>query len=318
MTENPKLPPPPMSKPSFDPGLTQKYSQGLKRIINADGRFNVRRTGTTWRDFHPYLFLVDAPLSLLITLILVGYLIGNLFFACIYWIIGIEHLHGAQAATPFLTFLNAFFFSAHTLTTVGYGNIYPDSLATNTVAVLEALIGLMAFALGTGIVFGRFSRPTARIGYSKRMVVAPYQGITSLQFRIVNRRPNNLLNLEARVLAMTVQMGNGLPRRKFDILPLERDSIIFFPLPWTIVHPVTETSPLYGLTAEDFTRLQMEILIMIKGIDETFGQMVHSRYSYRYDEIEWNAKFSPVFDVEESGDMLLELDRISEIERVIG
>jgi inward rectifier potassium channel len=176
----------------------------------------------------------------------------------------------------------------------------------------------MAFALGTGIVFGRFSRPTARIGYSKRMVVAPYQGITSLQFRIVNRRPNNLLNLEARVLAMTVLLGNGLPRRKFDILPLERDSIIFFPLPWTIVHPVTETSPLYGLTAEDFTRLQMEILIMIKGIDETFGQMVHSRYSYRYDEIEWNAKFSPVFDVEESGDMLLELDRISEIERVIG
>lgn len=307
-----------MQKPSFDPGLTQKYSQGLKRIINPDGRFNVRRTGTTWRDFHPYLFLVDARLPVFITVIVVGYIIGNLFFACIYWMIGMEHLHGAAAATPFLTFLNAVFFSAHTLTTVGYGNIYPDGPAANCVAGFEALVGLMLFALGTGIFFGRFSRPTARIGYSKRMVIAPYQEITSLQFRIVNRRPNNLLNLEARVLVMTVQIADGLPRRKFDILPLERDSVIFFPLPWTIVHPITDTSPLYRLTVEDFTRLQLEILIMIKGIDETFGQTVHSRYSYRYDEIEWGAKFRPVFDVEKSGDILLEVNRVSEIERIAG
>jgi inward rectifier potassium channel len=307
-----------MQKPSFDPGLTQKYSQGLKRIINPDGRFNVRRTGTTWRDFHPYLFLVDAPLPVFIGVILSGYLFGNLFFASIYWMIGVEHLHGAAAATPFLTFMNAFFFSAHTLTTVGYGNIYPDGVAANTVSVLEALVGLMSFALGTGILFGRFSRPTARIGYSKRMVVAPYQEITSLQFRIVNRRPNNLLNLEARMLLMTVQVTDGIPRRKFDILPLERDSVIFFPLPWTIVHPIADVSPLYGLTAQDYARLQLEVLIMIKGIDETFGQLVHSRYSYRYDEIEWGAKFSTVFEVEESGDMLLEVNRVSEIERIIG
>ncbi|MGC2661881.1 MAG: ion channel [Bryobacteraceae bacterium] len=305
-----------MQAPSFDPGLTQKYSQGLKRIINPDGRFNVRRTGATWRDFQPYLFLVDAPLSVFIAIILAGYLGGNLLFACIYWMIGVQHLHGAAAATPLLTFMNAFFFSAHTLTTVGYGNIYPDGLAANSVASLEALVGLMSFALGTGILFGRFSRPTARIGYSKRMVVAPYEEITSLQFRIVNRRAHNLLNLEARVLLMTVQLADGLPRRKFDILSLERDSVIFFPLPWTVVHPITDTSPLYGLTADDFSRLQLEILIMIKGIDETFGQLVHSRYSYRYDEIEWNAKFSPAFDVEKSGDLLLEVDRVSEIQRM--
>jgi inward rectifier potassium channel len=309
---------PPMHKPSFDPGLTQKYSQGLKRIINPNGRFNVRRTGTTWRDFHPYLFLVDTPLSVFLGVILAGYLVGNLLFASIYWMIGVEHLRGAAAATPFLTFMNAFFFSAHTLTTVGYGNIYPEGVAANAVSVFEALVGLMTFALGTGIFFGRFSRPTARIGYSKRMVVAPYQELTSLQFRIVNRRPNNLLNLEARVLLMTVQFIDGIPRRKFDILPLERDSVIFFPLPWTIVHPITETSPLYGLTAQDYASLQLEILIMIKGIDETFGQLVHSRYSYRYDEIEWGAKFRAVFDVEESGDLLLEVNRVSEIERITG
>ena len=307
-----------MQKPSFDPGLTQKYSQGLKRIINPDGRFNVRRTGTTWRDFHPYLFLVDAPLSVFIAVILAGFILGNLFFACIYWMIGIEHVHGAAAATPFLTFVNAFFFSAHTLTTVGYGNMYPDGPAANTIAALEALVGLMTFAIGTGILFGRFSRPTARIGYSKRMVMAQYQDVTSLQFRIVNRRATNLLNLDARVLLTTVQVNNGMTQRKFDILPLERDSVIFFPLTWTVVHPITETSPLYRLTAEDLKRLQVEILVMIKAIDETFGQTVHSRYSYRYDEIEWGAKFTPVFDVEKTGDILLEVNRVSDIERITG
>ncbi|HEX4810465.1 MAG TPA: ion channel [Bryobacteraceae bacterium] len=309
---------PPAQGTSFDPGLTQKYTQGLKRMINPDGRFNVRRTGATWRDFHPYLFLVDAPLPIFLGVILVGYFVGNLVFAGIYWAIGVEHLHGTAAATPFLTFVNAFFFSAHTLTTVGYGNFYPEGVLANTVAALEALVGLMTFALGTGILFGRFSRPSARIGYSKRMVIAPYRETTSLQFRIVNRRPNNLLNLQAQVLLMTVQLGNGLPRRKFDILQLERDSVIFFPLPWTIVHPITETSPLYGKTPEDFSRLQVEVLIMIKAIDETFGQLVHSRFSYRFDEIEWGAKFAPVFDVEASGDLLLELNRVSEIERLLG
>lgn len=308
---------PPAPGPSFDPGLTQKYEKGLKRIINPDGGFNVRRAGATWRDFSPYLFLVDAPLPLFFGLILAGYFIGNVLFACIYWSIGVEHLHGAAAATPFRTFLNAFFFSAHTLTTVGYGNIYPEGVAANTIAAFEALVGLMLFALGTGILFGRFSRPTARIGYSTMMVVAPYNQITSLQFRVVNRRPNNLLNLEARVLLMTVQTDDGTLRRKFDVLPLERDSVIFFPLPWTVVHPITENSPLYGKTPEDFARLQVEILVMIKGLDETFGQVVHSRYSYRYDEIEWNAKFSMIFDVEESGDLRLEVDRVSEIERLL-
>src|SRR5271156_4066229 len=126
-----------MQTPSFDPGLTQKYTKGLKRVVNPDGRFNVRRTGTTWRDFHPYLFLVDAPVAVFIGVILAGYLIGNLLFACIYWMIGVENLHGVVAATPFLTFINAFFFSAHTLTTVGYGNIYPVGVAANSVAAME-------------------------------------------------------------------------------------------------------------------------------------------------------------------------------------
>ena len=216
-----------MQAPSFDPGLTQKYSKGLKRIINADGRFNVRRTGATWRDFQPYLFLVDAPLPVFISIVLAGYLGGNLLFACIYWIIGVEHLHGAAAATPLLTFMNAFFLQ-HPYAHNGWLRQYLSGRSCcQRRCLLGSACGSHEFRSWHRHPLGRFSRPTARIGYSKRMVVAPYEEITSLQFRIVNRRAHNLLNLEARVLLMTVQLGDGLPRRKFDILSLERDSSYF-------------------------------------------------------------------------------------------
>jgi inward rectifier potassium channel len=306
-----------MLKPAYDPGLTQKYTGTLRRAINKNGRFNVRRTGGTWRDFHPYLFLVNASWPTFLSIVIGVFMAVNLLFAGVYWWVGIEHLHGADAGTPGMRFLNAFFFSTHTLSTVGYGSIWPQGIGANVVAATESLIGVMTFALITGILFGRFSRPSARIGYSQRMVMAPYCDGTSLQFRVVNRRTNNLINLDARVLLMTVERVGGSLQRKYANLELERDSVIFFPLTWTVVHPITTASPLYGKTAVDLEALQAEILIMIRAIDETFSQTVHSRYSYRYDEIEWGAKFAPAFDVETSGDLRLEVNRVSDIETAV-
>ena len=121
---------------------------------------------------------------------------------------------------------------------MGYGAIAPGNALVSAVAAVEALIGLMAFALATGLLFGRFSRPVARIAFSRRMVVAPYQGGTSLQFRVANRRSNNLMELEARVLMMTVEITDGAPHRKYAPLELERSSVQFLPLSWTIVHPI--------------------------------------------------------------------------------
>ena len=302
-----------LSRPDFDPGFTQQYRGSLRRIINPDGQFNVHRSGTTWRDVHPYLFMINTSWPAFAALILAGYVVANLIFALIYCGIGVEHLRGAEAATPFGRFLEAFFFSAQTFTTVGYGSLSPEGALADSVAAIQALIGLMAFALATGLLFGRFSRPVARIAFSKQIVVAPYRGGTSLQFRIANRRSNNLMELEALMLLMTVEQADGQQLRRYKTLTLERASVQFLPLTWTIVHPIDETSPLWGKVAEDLARLQTEFLILIKGFDDTFFQTVHVRYSYRFEEIVWGARFAPAFEVDSHGDMVLELERLSEL-----
>lgn len=303
-----------MEKPTYDPGLTQQYTGVLKRAINEDGQFNVKRAGVTWRDSHPYLYLINASWLAFIGIIIATYVLMNLVFAGLYMAIGVENLKGAEAPTTGLRFLNTFFFSAHTLTTVGYGNIFPVGAAANSLAALEALLGLLGFALATGVVFGRFSRPSARIGFSKTMLIAPYMNASSLQFRIVNRRSNNLIDLEARLLLMTVEFVGEKLQRKYVPLDLERERVLFLPLTWTIVHPITENSPLYKKVAEDLKRLEAEVLIMIKAFDETFGQNVHARFSYRYDEVTWGAKFAPAFEIDESGDLTVEVDKVSSTE----
>ena len=301
-----------MEKPQFDPGLTQQYTGVLKRAINPDGQFNVRRAGTNWRDWHPYLFMISVPWPVFFGLILAAFLVVNSLFALAYIAIGIENLKNAEAASRTLTFLNAFFFSAHTLSTVGYGNMWPVGPASNTVAALESVVGVLGFAIATGLMFGRFSRPSARFGFSKNLLVSPYMGGLSLQFRVVNRRSNSIIDLEARVMLMLVELNEeGLPQRKYKLLTLERPSVLFFPLTWTVVHPIVEGSPLLGMTAKELAQKQAEILILMKGHDESFGQSVHARYSYRYDEIIWGARFATAFDVEDNGDLRIEVDKVS-------
>ncbi len=300
-----------MEKPQFDPGLTQQYTGLLNRVINQDGQFNVRRTGQKWRDWHPYLFMISAPWPLFFALVVVAFFLVNCVFATAYWAAGIENLKNAQADTGWLTFLNAFFFSAHTLSTVGYGNMWPVGAASNFVAVVESLVGVLGFAIATGLLFGRFSRPSARFGFSTKALIAPYMDGTSLQFRVVNRRSNNIIDLEARVLLMLLESDDGKPQRRYKQLTLERPSVMFFPLTWTVVHPIVEGSPLWGVTAEELQRRQAEILIMMKGHDESFGQPVHARYSYRYDEIVWGARFVSAFEVEDNGDLRIEVDKVS-------
>jgi len=199
---------------------------------------------------------------------------------------------------------------------VGYGSISPKGTAANILAALEALSGLMGFAIATGLLYGRFSKPTAKIGFSQTMLIAPYQEGTSLQFRVVNQRANILMELEAKVLLMTVEGATGQPTRKYQPLNLERSSVYFFPLTWTVVHPIDPESPLYGKTAEDLALLQAEVLILIKGFDDTFSQTVHTRYSYRYDEIVWGARFTPAFRIDDDGDMVLDVDRVGALARV--
>ena len=302
-----------MQKPAFDPGLTQKYTGNLRRAINKDGTFNVRRRGATWHDFHPYLHLINLGWAPFFGVLFLGYLVMNTLFALGYYWLGPGQLLGAAASTEAGRFFNCFFFSAHTLSTVGYGSISPKSFGANIVASVESLVGVLGFAVATGLLFGRVSRPSAKIGFSEKVLVTPYQEIASLQFRVVNRRRNDLMEIEARVLLMTVEEKDGQPARSYRQLKLERDKVLFMPLTWTIVHPIDSESPMYGLTAEDFERRQAEVMILIKAYDDTFSQTVMARYSYRYDEIGWNRQFAPAFSVDADGDLVLELQKVGEL-----
>ena len=301
-----------MNKPSFDPGFTEKYRGGLSRIINASGEFNVRRRGTTWRDIHPYLFMINTSWPIFTMLILGGFLLANVLFALIYVEVGVQHLQGADTSTPLHSFFSALFFSSQTFTTVGYGRISPDGIPTSLVASIQALLGLMALAIGTGLLYGRFSRPAARLAFSRQMVVAPYQSGTSLQFRVANRRSNNLMEIEARVMLSTVESSEQGQTRKYKYLTLERPQVQFLPLTWTIVHPIDQESPLWGKGPEDLAKSQAEFLIMIKAFDDTFFQTVHVRHSYRFEEVTWGARFVPAFEPDLQGEMVLDLAKLSE------
>jgi inward rectifier potassium channel len=301
-----------MQNPTFDPGLTQKYTGNVRRVINKDGTFNVRRRGATWRDFNPYLHLINMGWVAFLGMVFLAYLVVNTLFALAYFGLGPGQLQGGDASTESGRFLNAFFFSAHTLSTVGYGSISPKSLGSNIVAATESLVGVLGFAVATGLLFGRVSRPSAKIGFSEKMLITAYQDIQSLQFRVVNRRRNDLMEIEARVLLMTVEEKDGHPARNYRLLKLEREKVLFLPLTWTIVHPIDGESPLFGLAAGDFERLQAEVMILIKAYDDTFSQTVLARYSYRYHEIGWNEHFAPAFSVDSDGDLVLELQKVGQ------
>ncbi len=302
-----------MQRASFDPGLTQQFTAPFRRVINKDGTFNVHRHGTTWRDVHPYLHLINMRWPTFLAVLFLAYLVVNTAFAGIYYGIGTGQLEGADAPTAWGRFLKAFFFSAHTLSTVGYGNISPKGTAANAVASFEALVGVLGFAVATGLLFGRVSRPSARMGFSENMVIAPYQDGTSLQFRVVNRRRNSLMDLETRVMLMTVDPSDTGSKRNYRLLRLEREQVMFLPLTWTVVHPIDAESPLWGKTAEDLARAQAEVLILVKAYDDTFSQTVLARYSYRHDEIVWGKRFAPAFFVDDEGDLVVEVRKVGEL-----
>ncbi len=300
-----------MRQESFDPGLTTQFTGELRRTINRDGSFNVHRKGLRLRDVNLYLKLIDTTWPRFLLAVLVIFLAVNMAFAGLYIALGIENLRGTEPEMS--AFVNAFFFSVHTLTTVGYGNVYPHGVGVNTVAATESATGLMVFAIVTGLLYGRFSRPSARILFSDHAIVAPYQDGASLQFRITNARSNVLMELEARVLLMTVSNAGGQHKRNYFDLPLERRKIYFFPLTWTVVHPIDSASPLFGKTREDLAKDGAELMILIQGFDDTFSQVVHARYSYRHDEILWGAKFTPAFHIDPEGDLVLDLNRVHEL-----
>jgi inward rectifier potassium channel len=305
-----------MIRQAEDPGIGIKFTGNVSRVINKDGSFNVKRKGVKLKNLNIYYTLINLSWPKFLSLVFLTYLIINGVFASLYFFAGTNNLSGAGADTTPRTLLNIFFFSVHTFTTVGYGNIVPIGILTNLIVAVESLIGILSLAIATGLLYGRFSRPSAKITFSKNAIIAPYGGIKALMFRVANKRTNELMELEIKVLLTMMEKNNGQYTRKYYNIKLERNNVLFFPLTWTVVHPLDESSPLFGMNTEQMRESEIELLILIKGFDDNFSQVVHSRYSYTYDEIILEAKFLPAFTTNDEGSMVLELEKINEIEKL--
>ncbi len=296
-----------------DFGLGTKNDTGGYRALNKDGSFNVKKINTGYFErlnfFHS---LITMSWSRFFVLILLGYFSVNLVFASIYTLIGVENLTGIRAATPFDQFMEGFFFSAQTITTLGYGRVAPMGYPANIVAAIESMLGLLGFALATGLLYGRFSRPSAKIRYSEQAVIAPYREINGFMFRIVNPQRNQLLEVEVQI-NLAMQRENS-ELRDFHSLDLERDKVAFMPYMWTIVHPISETSPLFGLSEKDVFEKDAEFIISMRAFDESSCQTVYSRSSYKASEISWGRKFVYVVTRENSG-ITIDVGRIDETEK---
>ncbi|MCU1382371.1 MAG: transporter [Acidobacteria bacterium] len=268
-----------------------------QRLLNRDGSFNVSRTGLGFLDsFAPYHLLLTASWTGFLVAVSAIYLGLNLVFAAAYLACGPDALFGSGAAMMGGRFAQAFFFSIQTFATIGYGQLAPNGTAANIVVTIEALVGLMYQALATGLLFARFTRPTAALLFSRHAVVAPYRDGRALMFRIANRRRNEIIELNAQVLFSALEPDDrGGAVRRYTPLPLERNKVTFFPLSWTLVHPIDAASPLASLAADDLERTEAEILVLLSGIDEALEQTVHARSSYQAQEIVWNARFQSMY-----------------------
>ena len=293
--------------------------EAIERLLNRDGSFNVRREGESIAtSLSPYHWLVTMSWPRFLLLIAASLLLTNAIFGAIYLLLGEGALNAGTGTGVTQPYLIAFFFSVQTFATIGYGQIAPVGVPANLVVTIESYYSILYVALATGLVFARFSRPTARLLFSENAVIAPYRaGHNALMFRFINLRRSQMIELTARVLLVRWQSKGQKRARAFDVLQLERNSVTFFPAAWTIVHPIDDQSPLWGATKDQILSGDIEILVLISGIDETFAQTVHARTSYGSREIRWGAKFADIYVRNSDGsEIAVDLSKLSDTKGV--
>lgn len=297
-----------MAKRVNDPGTGTRNT--ANRLVDKNGRFNIRRIGGLGPLADPYYYLVNVSRGKFLLLVCITYTVMNTVFALIYLGCGVENLNGIEKGTLLSDFLNCFFFSAQSLTTVGYGNISPNSHLTQLVASIEGLVGILNFAIITGILFGRFSKPEAHLKYSTHALVAPFEEGKAIMLRLASRRNHILINANSKLTysSLVTQPGSDRKRDYFE-MPLQLDNVSAMPLSWTLVHPLDDKSPLYNKSLQQMKEEEGEILVQFNAFDDTFHETVYSRFSYTAAEIIENAAFERAFETID-GMTVLDLDKI--------
>lgn len=298
---------------SKDSGLASSFRRKTKRIINKDGSFNVERTGSKRFVLDIYQHIIRVKWWWFFSYVIAIYFGTNFCFALIYSALGNNALSSFNNGSFLERLPDAFYFSIQTFTSVGYGSIVPTSGLANLVSACEALVGFIGFAIITGTLYGRFSKPVAKLEFSDHAVIKTSGKHNEFQFKLVNRRQTQMMNVSATLIYSSLIVEDEISTKDYELLDLRLSKILFFPLSWTVVHEINESSPLYRKTLDDITQEHGEFLIHVKGLDETYGTEVNKRLSYLYNEVKWGYEFVRSFDTDEDGMIKLNLDEISAV-----
>jgi len=297
-------------------GASSNNSAG--RFYNRSGGPNVIKKGVNILNRYSwYHTMLAMSRTRFLVLIFSIYILVNVIFAAIYYLVGIEHLSGVNSGSAIKNFSEVFFFSTQTFTTVGYGRISPTGFITSAVATFEAFLGLLSFAIATGLFYGRFSRPQAFLRFSHNALISPYKNGIALMLRMSPYKNNSLSEAEVKLTAAMQIEEDGKRMNKFYPLSLEISKVNALTLSWTVVHPIDEKSPLYNLNQDDMRTANMEILVFAKAFDEVFSNTVMTRTSYVADEIVWGAKFRIMYyPTENKTKTILDLDMINDYDKI--
>ena len=309
----------PFLKPNNDTGFGNNPNSYGGRFINRDGSFNLKREGISiFERFSVYQRMLNLSTFMFGGIILIYYFTLNALFTMAYLLVGTDQLQGIVGTTPWGRLKETFFFSTQTFVTVGYGRINPLGDMASVLSSLESLTGYISFAVITGLIYGRFSKPKTFLAFSDFAVVAPFKDKTALMFRFANYKDNHILTtVEIKAnLAMTLE-EDGKPVFKYYDLTLERNKVDNLPMNWTVVHAIDENSPLYGYSQKDFENADVELYILITGFDEIFSSPVLRRTSYTYKEVQFDVKFIPMYRESDDGKMtILELHKLNSVVEV--
>ena len=299
-----------MSKRIKDPGIGRSSNNIAKRFINHDGSFSVKHINKKPSLSESYNYLIRISWGQFFFWVFLGYVMVNALFALGYVLIGISSITVASGHF-IIDFMHAFFFSAQTITTVGYGAMAPKSIASEMLSSFEALVGFISFSFITGLLYGRFSKPRASIRFSKSIVIREHQGVDCIMFRLMSNTRDVMINPKIEVtLALSTENDKGKFVNNFYGLNLERDQITYLPTTWTIVHPIDDSSPLYGFSTEKLKKMHGEMLILAKYYDESFAQELYQAHSYTLSELRENHKFIPAFYYDQLGYTILDHSKL--------
>ncbi|WP_299670244.1 ion channel [uncultured Polaribacter sp.] len=305
-----------MSRKVKDPGFGYSSKQNAQDIINDDGSSNVIHTNRKRSAGDLFTFFVDISWTKFFFLIVLVYTFLNILFGLLYVSIGIEQITKPKG-TFLENFLNGFFFSAQTLTTVGYGGIAPKGIAANFIAAFEAMIGLLSFSFITGLLYGRFSKPKANIKFSDNIILRAFKKERAIMFRLMNRRKTVMIEPEVTVtLSITEKDKKGEFKREFYTLDLERKKIMYLPTVWTVVHPINDKSPLFKYSNKEIKQLDAFLYILINFHEESFAQKVYQIYSYDFDKLEVDVKYVSSVSFDDEGFTVLDHEKLSEVEKM--